>query len=146
MKHRVMATVVVGAMAVACGEAAATPAPEVSAARIGAPTGPNAALYLTATGGADVLVGATTPVADAVGLHETTMTSAGAMSMTELDSMDLDGSLVLEPGGLHIMLLDVQPLRMGDTVEVTLRWDTAGEQEIEATVVDPADTVEGLTR
>jgi copper(I)-binding protein len=51
-------------------------------------------------------------------------------------------SLVFEPGGLHLMLLDVDRLEVGDIVVVTLNWQTAGDMEIEAEVVDPAETLE----
>lgn len=117
----------------------------VADVRIGEPAGPNAALYLTATsnGGTDRLVGAETDVADVVEIHRTTVDADGVMSMERLDSMDLPstGALVLEPGGLHIMLVDVDRLETGDVVEVTLMWETAGEMTVEAEIVAPADTM-----
>lgn len=119
--------------------------PEISDARLGQPTGPNAAVYFTATGGgdADRLVGATTDVAGSVQIHETTMGDDGTMSMQPVGGLDLpaDGALVLEPGGYHLMLLDADRLEIGDTIEVILEWETAGEQTIEAEVVDPGDTM-----
>jgi periplasmic copper chaperone A len=93
-------------------------------ARIGKPTGPNAALYFTAEGyGQDVvLTGATTEVASSVQIHETTTADDGTMGMQEIGSLDLpaDGQLVLEPGGHHLMLLEADRLEVGSTVEVTL--------------------------
>ncbi|MGD2103116.1 MAG: copper chaperone PCu(A)C [Acidimicrobiia bacterium] len=119
--------------------------PEISDARLGQPTGPNAAVYFTATSGgdADRLVGATTDVAGSVQIHETMMGDDGTMSMQAVEALDLpaDGTLVLEPGGYHLMLLGADRLEVGDTIEVTLEWETAGEQMIEAEVVDPGDTM-----
>ncbi|MGD2043130.1 MAG: copper chaperone PCu(A)C [Acidimicrobiia bacterium] len=118
---------------------------EVSDARLGQPTGPNAALYFTATGGgtADRLLGAMTDVAASVEIHESSMGDDGAMSMQPVDRLDLpaDDDLVLEPGGYHLMLLDVDRLEVGDTVEVTLSWEQAGAMTIEAEVVAPGDTM-----
>jgi len=118
--------------------------PEISDARLGQPTGPNAALYFTAASGgdADRLIGVTTEAASSVEAHETTMNDDGTMTMQGVDALDLpaDGSLVLEPGGYHLMLIDADRLEIGDTIDVTLTWETAGEQTIEAEVVDPADT------
>jgi copper(I)-binding protein len=128
----------------ACG--GGSEAPHVSAARVGQPTGPNAALYFTAVGNgtADRLLSASTDVASAVELHETTTNDDGTTGMAPVDAIDLpaDGELVLEPGGLHLMLGDVDRLDVGELIEVTLTWETAGEMVIEAEVVDPAETLE----
>lgn len=119
----------------------------VTQARIGQPTGPNAALYLTASsdGGADRLVAADTTVAAAVELHETTMGDDGTMSMGSVDAFQLpaEEELVLEPGGYHLMLIDADRLDVGDVVEVTLTWEDAGEMIVEAEVVGPAEVTGG---
>ena len=114
----------------------------VTEARVGEPTGPNAALYFTASGGDDRLVGATTSVATAVEAHETSMGDDGTMTMRPVADLavSVDSDLVLEPGGFHLMLIDVDRLEVGDTIEVALRWETAGDMTIEALVVSPADT------
>lgn len=116
----------------------------VDDARIGLPTGPNAALYLTATGsGADRLVGASTTVARHVELHETVVDEDGSTVMAPVDGFDFDdgGSLVLEPGGGHLMLVDVDRLELGESVEVTLTWERAGDMVIRAEVVEPAEAM-----
>lgn len=118
--------------------------PEVSDARLGQPTGPNAAVYFTVSSGtADRLVGVSTGVAGSVEIHETVMGDEGTMGMSRVDGLDIpaEGTLVLEPGGLHLMLLDADRLDVGETIELTLTWETAGEQTIEVEVVDPADTM-----
>lgn len=120
---------------------------EISDARVGQPTGPNAALYFTASSGgeADRLVGASTDVAASVELHETTMGDDGTMGMQPVEGLDLPagGELVLEPGGYHLMLVDADRLEVGDTIEVTTSWEQAGDLTIEAEVVEPGETVGG---
>lgn len=135
---------VIGVLTVAsCGSP--TEGIVVSEARIGAPTGPHAALYFTAVneGEADRLLGAATDVAASAELHETTMGADGTVGMRPVESLELpqDGTLVLEPGGLHVMLLDVDRLEEGDTVPVTLNWERAGEMTVDARVVAPGDTM-----
>ena len=52
------------------------------------------------------------------------------------------GTLVLEPGGVHLMLVDVERLEVGDTVNVTLQWQMAGAMQVEAEVVEPQHVME----
>lgn len=118
---------------------------DVTNARIGQPTGPNAALYFTATsnGEADSLLSARTAAAESMELHETTTDADGTMAMQRLPRLDLpaDGTIVLEPGGHHLMLVEAQRMEIGEKVEVTLTWEKAGEMTITAEVVDPGDTL-----
>ena len=115
-------------------------------ARVGAPTGPNAAVYLTveAYGEMDTLVSASTDVADSVELHETNMADDGTMSMQQAPGFDLpaDGELVLEPGGKHIMLVGVDQLDVGATISVTLQFAGAGDLQVDVEVVEPAETMD----
>lgn len=137
-----MLVAVVSMATVACGGGDGSP--EVSDARVGQPTGPNAALYFTVSGDeADRLIGAETTAAVAVEVHETTTEDDGTMGMRAVESLDLPagGSLVLEPGGFHLMLIDAERMEVGDVIAVTLTWENAGEMLIEAEVVDPADTM-----
>jgi copper(I)-binding protein len=117
----------------------------VTEARLGQPTGPNAALYLTATsdGPSDRLLGAETDIAASVEIHETVTDADGTVVMRTVEAVDLGGgdTLELEPGAVHLMLLDVPPLAVGDVVQVTLVWEHAGPMVIEAKVVDPSDTL-----
>lgn len=143
--RRVGVLVVLGMLVVlaACGETGN--GPEIDNARIGQPTGPNAALYFTATGNGDPdrLRGANSSAAGSMELHETTMDDDGTMTMTSLDGLDLpaDAEIVLEPGGYHLMLVDAERMEVGDVVEVTLDWQRAGEMTVRAEVVDPGDTM-----
>jgi periplasmic copper chaperone A len=134
--------VMLAVLVLACGSDAA--APGVTDARIGEPTGPNAALYFTASGYGtdDSLVAAQTRVATSVEIHETKLADDGTMSMQSVDTLDLpaSGELVLEPGGYHLMLVGVDTLAVGEKVDVLLTWEKAGKQTIQAEVVAPADT------
>ncbi|HEX6302292.1 MAG TPA: copper chaperone PCu(A)C [Acidimicrobiia bacterium] len=61
-----------------------------------------------------------------------------------IEALDIPsgGALVLESGGYHMMLIDVERLRPGDEVDVTLVWENGGEGTIAAEVIDPADILE----
>jgi periplasmic copper chaperone A len=90
----------------------------------------------------DRLVAGAVPdtVAGSAELHET-MTAEGGdgMSMIPVDSFDAapDEPLVLEPGGKHLMLIDlVEPLAEGATFPITLTFAEAGDVEVEVTVGD----------
>ena len=111
--------------------------------RIGAPAGANAAMYFTVQSSAeDRLTGARTEVASRAELHETVHGDDGTMGMRPVEAFPVGPGqdLVLEPGGAHVMLIDVDELAVGETVAVTLVFEEAGEIEVEATVVDPAET------
>lgn len=121
------------------------------------------AVYMTITGGSedDALVAASVPadVAGTVEIHETVAAEeemsedgstttmgdmadddggmSGMMEMREVEQVDVpaDATVELEPGGLHVMLLDVQrELTPGETIEVTLTFEVAGEMTVEAEV------------
>jgi periplasmic copper chaperone A len=129
----------------ACGAGEST-AIAISDARLGEPTGPNAALYLTVTtDAADRLLGASTDAAASVELHETTSNDDGTVSMQPAAGFDVapDEALVLEPGGKHAMLIDADRLAPGDSVEVVLVFESAGEVTVTADVVDPQDVLTG---
>jgi hypothetical protein len=61
----------------------------------------------------------------------------GAMTMKPVDAVELPAgkAVKLEPGGYHIMLLDlVKPLEVGEKIELTLTFDKAGEKTVTAQV------------
>jgi periplasmic copper chaperone A len=65
----------------------------------------------------------------------------GMMTMREVDEIPIPAgaTVVLEPGGYHVMLLDLaEPLTVGDTIEVTLTFAGAGEIVVEAEIRDTA--------
>ena len=72
---------------------------------------------------------------------ETTMAGMGAMTMQPIESLELPAgeTVALEPGGYHIMLIDlVAPLETGEEIEVTLTFENAGERTITVPVQDDA--------
>jgi copper(I)-binding protein len=82
-----------------------------------------------------VLVSASTPASQMVELHETVMQD-GQMVMQSKDGgipIPANDHAHLEPGGDHIMLMDVtEPIEPGDTVPITLTFDDGSTLEIEA--------------
>ena len=71
-----------------------------------------------------------------------TMDDMGAMVMRELTSglpLTAETTVAFAPGGYHIMLLDlVEPLAVGDEIELTLDFETAGSQTITVIVAESA--------
>jgi copper(I)-binding protein len=84
----------------------------------------------------DRLVAATSPVAGKVELHNHIMVGNVAQ-MRPVDAIEVvPGSpTVLQPGGLHVMLLDLRgPLQAGQSFPVTLRFERAGEVQIQVEI------------
>jgi len=93
-------------------------------ARATAPGQPVGAAFMDLAADANMtLVSATSPAAKTVELHTMSM-DKGVMVMRQLKKIDLPkGKTVnLQPGGLHIMLIDLNaPLEAGKQTQVTLR-------------------------
>jgi hypothetical protein len=111
---------------------------------------------------ADALVGASSPVAETVQVHETYVISSpmpsasdamgdpgspmpsasGAtggemMGMRPIDRLEIPagGTVELKPGSYHIMLLELaNELKAGDKIEITLKFEKAGEVKVTAEV------------
>ncbi|MGI9252610.1 MAG: copper chaperone PCu(A)C, partial [Thermomicrobiales bacterium] len=87
---------------------------------------------------ADRLLGGTSTAATAVGVHEMA-DDDGTMIMRPLaDGLEIpaDGSVELKPGSYHIMLLGLtSELTPGDTLDVTLTFEKAGDIAIEVPVI-----------
>lgn len=101
-----------------------------------------AALYLHLHNGTDVddaLIGVEIEGAGHADLHRTEITDDGLSRMVDLDRIDLPAGdeIVFEPGGLHVMIDDPPELDTGETVRVTLRFETADEMTIDARVTEP---------
>jgi copper(I)-binding protein len=65
--------------------------------------------------------------------------TGGMMTMQPVDRVELPAgeTVALEPGGYHIMLLDLAaPLEAGTTVTITLEFERAGAQTVDAEVRD----------
>ena len=131
---------------VACGSAASTttqPAGgfvSVSGAWVrAAASGGMSAAYLTITNGRlddETLVGVSTPAAQSASLHQTT-TKNGVTGMEPVDGIAIPagGTVVLEPGGYHIMLEGLTgDLAAGQVVQLTLTFEGAGPLNVSAGV------------
>lgn len=91
----------------------------------------------------DRLIGASVEpsIAATVEIHETSMNDEGAMMMQPVVGIDLPAgeTVKLEPGGYHIMLLDlVEPLETGQTYTLTLQFAESADQGIEVEVREEA--------
>lgn len=87
----------------------------------------------------DWLIAADSPVAGMAGIHKTAMTD-GVMKMRPIDKVEIPagGSILLKPGGLHIMLMKLAaPLQKGSTVAVSLTFEKAGRVELAVPVTGP---------
>jgi copper(I)-binding protein len=77
----------------------------------------------------DRLVSASTEVAARTEIHEMSM-AGGIMKMRELTEgvpVPGQGSVTLEPGAIHLMLLDLKrPLKEGESLAGTLNFERAG--------------------
>lgn len=145
--HRFRAILVVASLATllaaACGGGSAGAAgPTVSDAWIRPPMGVDlpAAGYLTivgATDAADALVGASSPIAARVEVHETMAGGSGMTGMRPVSRLEVaPGATVrLAPGGHHLMLFGLtRTPAVGETIELTLTFETAGEITVMAEV------------
>lgn len=82
------------------------------------------------------LTGAVTPMAGTVMLH-TTMNHDGMLHMQHVTSASIpaQGELVLESGGMHMMLMDLkQHPKPGDEVELTLLFADGSSQTVKLAV------------
>lgn len=87
---------------------------------------------------ARTLTGANTPLAGVTEIHEM-KTRDGMMTMSRADTVAIPagGALSLEPGGFHLMLIDLtRDLRAGDRVPMTLQFDDGSSLALELPVVD----------
>ncbi|MCI0519926.1 MAG: copper chaperone PCu(A)C [Chloroflexi bacterium] len=87
----------------------------------------------------DTLLGVEAAVSQVVELH-TSQTKNGITMMSAVENMEVParGKTELKPGGLHIMLIQLtQDLNPGDTVHLTLIFETSGRVEVAAPVREP---------
>jgi periplasmic copper chaperone A len=93
-------------------------------------------LEIKATGKGDRLIAAHSPVAGKAEIHNHIM-EGNIARMRRVEAIPVAGgkSVVLEPSGYHVMLMDLkQPLKEGDLIKLTLVFERAGEIEVDATV------------
>jgi copper(I)-binding protein len=84
----------------------------------------------------DALIAADTDVAETVELHTVVMEN-NVMMMRPVEQIDIPASseTELRPGGFHVMLLGInQDLAEGETVELTLTFENAGDITVTAPI------------
>lgn len=108
------------------------------------PNAPVGGGYITITNKgaeADRLVSAASPAAGVVQIHQMKM-DGDVMKMNELpDGVEIPAgaTVVLEPGGLHIMFMKLNaPFVEGTKIPVTLTFEKAGSVDVELSVGSPA--------
>lgn len=147
MSFRFLLRVLVSALILAAGPALAGSVISVGAievidpfARATLPNSPTGGVYFTLSNTGttdDRLVSASSPLADEVQMHEVSVvdTVAKMRQLTDGITIPAGGSVVLEPSGLHLMLTHLaHPLRQGETVSITLVFETAGAVTIDAPI------------
>jgi hypothetical protein len=106
------------------------------------PAGANTAMYLEITNAGTVddrLVSVSGPIGEDVQLHETTTDDEGRMGMQEVGGgipLPAGETVALVPGGLHVMILGVGDLAVGDEVDMELRFEVSEPVTVTATVTD----------
>ena len=97
-----------------------------------APQGQNGVIYLEIRNDGEVddrLIGVSTPLAEKVELHRSTMED-GIHRMEKVESIAVPagGTVALAPGGLHVMLAGLKFMLMAEeTIPVTLTFEQAGD-------------------
>lgn len=109
--------------------------------RASTPAAKTGAVYVTVTTGqADRLTGASTAVAEMAGLHQSRMQN-GVMEMRPVEAglpVTPGAPIHMAPGGYHIMLMGLkQPLKQGEHVKLTLKFEHAGMVDVDAVVAGP---------
>lgn len=101
-----------------------------------------AAAYMKIESGkADSIVGVTSSIAQSVELHRTSFED-GMAQMRKVDSVIVapNTPLVLETGGLHMMLMGLSgPLEAGQAFKVTLSFQHAGDVTTEVRITSPSE-------
>jgi copper(I)-binding protein len=144
--------VVAASLALLAGCSGSAPSPSAGItvadawARSSSATASAGAAYATITNAdsaADAPIGASSPAAATVEVHETvTMGSpdasgGGMMGMRPVARVEIPagGSLQLKPGSYHVMLIGLlKDLKPGDTIDLILKFEKAGEIPVKAQV------------
>jgi copper(I)-binding protein len=93
-------------------------------------------LSVTNKGGADRLLAAESTVSKSVELH-THIKDGDVMMMRKVEAIDIpaNGAVKLEPGGLHIMFINLnESLKEGANIPLILTFEKAGKLKVEAKI------------
>jgi copper(I)-binding protein len=106
-------------------------------------------MVLKNTGDKDAkLVKASNSASKITELH-THINEGGVMKMRPVPAIDIKakGEAVLQPGGLHVMLIDLKgPMKDGDKVAITLGFDDGSSKQIEVPVKRPMPMDHGMMK
>ncbi|MFO1068457.1 MAG: copper chaperone PCu(A)C [Geminicoccaceae bacterium] len=100
----------------------------------------NGAAYLSISNAGsqpDRLIAASSDVATRTELHTHLIDADGVARMRQVQAVDVpaDGTVSLQPGGLHIMLFGLrEPLQAGSEFPLTLTFEHAGSVTVEVAV------------
>ncbi len=140
MKQLVVAVALLTGLAAAAAARAEAPSimVENAWARATVPSVKTGAVYVTIMdhGAPDRLVAASTPVAGMAELHET-IHDGNVMKMRPIDGLAISSQapVTFSPGGYHIMLMGLkQPLKVGETFPLSLKFQNAGTIDTTVTV------------
>jgi len=113
--------------------------------RLAPPNAPAAGAFMVIrnAGSKDVkVVKADNPASRLTELH-THLNEAGVMKMRQVPAIEIKagGETQLQPGGLHIMLIELKaPMREGDNIAITLGFDDGSSKQVDAKVIRPLPT------
>ena len=108
----------------------------------------NGAAYMTIMNKGDTpvrLLSVSTPAAKKAELHNHTM-EGGLMRMRPVEAVEVTpgGRAVLQPGGLHVMLMGLsKPLVEGNAFPLTLHFEHAGSIEVKVMIFEPEEANHG---
>lgn len=105
-----------------------------------------AAVYFTvrnASDRPDTMIHAITPEAAGISVHRS-VTNGGLVTMERMDwlAVGAKDSLVLAPGGTHLMLTGLKRKAPGDTIHLSLAFVHAGTRVLSVPVFAPGDAPE----
>ena len=106
--------------------------------RAALPNRPTAGYMMLMNGGGagDRLVAANSPDFETIELHQSSMKD-GVMSMSPIEAVEVPaGSMAeLKPGGMHLMMFGGKGPKEGETITLTLVFETAGEVTLSVPVM-----------
>ena len=112
--------------------------PYARAATANAKTGAAFMVIHNHGGAPDRLISASSDIAARVELHTHEEDANGVMKMIHVEEgfeLPTDGEIAMKRGGAHVMFMGLNgPLEHGDTVSVTLTFETAGDVVIDVPV------------
>jgi copper(I)-binding protein len=107
-------------------------------ARPAAQGGNSAVYFVIRSSEPDEMTGFSSDIAEATEMHESIM-NGEVMEMHHLESVVLDAGeqVAFEPGGLHIMLINLkQDLEVGDEIALTLHFKNHQDMQLRVPVRD----------